>query len=80
MHSQAVVYRQPGHVRVNPVVRIVIGSGRRRHVFSLASTPAEQRRMAAELSRALFPSPGRLHQARRRGERALAGRASAQSI
>lgn len=52
--------------------RIVIGSGRERHVFPLGSNPAESRAIAADINRALFPSPGKLHKARRRGERALA--------
>lgn len=71
MNSQAIAKaRQPGRARIKPVARIVIGSGRHRHVFPLASTPADQRRIAAELSRALFPSPGSYHRANRRDARA----------
>lgn len=51
---------------LNRVARITIGSGESRHVFTL------ERGGAADLTRLLFATPGRLHKARRRGERALA--------
>ena len=56
----------------NPAGRIIIGSGRERHVFPLATAPARQRSIAAELNGALFGTPGQMHKARRRAKRALA--------
>lgn len=63
--------------RCNRVSRIVIGSGSGRHVFALDRDWGALHAAAADITRFLFPTPGRLHKARRRGERALAAHGAA---